>query len=704
MNRPSRAVCRHWKRGACNRGDKCSFLHPENSFQPPTQGVHVTPTPTPGFAPIDVPIPRPSPPKSQLPQPAPVPGRPENYQVLQQSHKDPPPNKNLPDPTEQARLVAEQRAQEIRKIPPVGPSSNTVPGEPLLQIINRHKEALINSILKAALDTEALYTIFTGNPIVSHFEWTPTPEDRGRLSQIVGEDRHDQKSWIADLLESAKILPTTFLPWYSSPIPNPNPCLHRGPSEPELPEGCNSWFETPLFRLLVPHPIKSPFWGYEKPELSFTVYCINIEMLHKRDFNALTKCFEFPWRQLDYFVPEYFRGHGLLTSDSKRPDWTLHRFCQLVNGELPRPNGVPSYLPSTQLEDPGYIYTWGGLPYRSKNPFCYVRYPCLPCYRYPRDPWSVGLRASDIVISTPTVTGIAPTGWIHPNYETELLTEEEIGTIQDRDLIVKLYKHYSTKYDRLSLMLKDLMSDGGYSWDYSTFAPLAKFRGNKNFDGLTIKVQNKLLVDPWNALPNKPTLESKLYRLFWSRRQVPTLDIRAKFDKEIEDCWTSLSFHLSQKWSAGKDLELTLDQEAIPGIELIHSRHTAVSKIRKARGYSGAVESIPQKLLISSLILCRTDPAEFFGNCVSFFDPANDDESEDSQEDLLLCRNPIKDLYAKASKDWEAQSLGAMLIEAFQQMYCGELSMWDGPHYSDYELERLPNCAWVTMRNYYQSH
>ena len=124
----------------------------------------------------------------------------------------------------------------------------------------------IESILQVALDTEALFTIFLGQPFWCHFTWAPEDE---LISELEQTSDGNLDEWLASLLSDYP-LHRPFLPWYNESIAKAWRNL----------KGCQL---QPFVIRNVVESQHSPLWERDsKEEKKITLYCISLEAMHKQ--------------------------------------------------------------------------------------------------------------------------------------------------------------------------------------------------------------------------------------------------------------------------------------------------------------------------------------------------------------------------------------------------------------------------------------
>jgi hypothetical protein len=90
-----------------------------------------------------------------------------------------------------------------------------------VDVISICQKMIIESLLKTALDGEALFTILLGKPAITPFAWQPSEELQNMLETVVGTaDSIDIHNWVCEFLHRTPLGP----PVYFS-IPSSVPCL-----------------------------------------------------------------------------------------------------------------------------------------------------------------------------------------------------------------------------------------------------------------------------------------------------------------------------------------------------------------------------------------------------------------------------------------------------------------------------------------------
>lgn len=89
------------------------------------------------------------------------------------------------------------------------------------------KRSALESILKTALDGEALYTIFLGKPAITNFSWAPSQELKDQMEVAFGRDDGSNSfylsNWVSELLVTTPLGPPSY---FYTPFTGFRTCLY----------------------------------------------------------------------------------------------------------------------------------------------------------------------------------------------------------------------------------------------------------------------------------------------------------------------------------------------------------------------------------------------------------------------------------------------------------------------------------------------
>lgn len=150
---------------------------------------------------------------------------------------------------------------------PIRPASRRA--APLMSARRAFEEKVVEAVLRAAMDSEALYTMLLGAPAICRFTWRPDfplGDELQRLGILEQASHETTSKWLADLLRREKFAPPT------AQLPMQLPFSDQGP-------------QPFIFRLFpVFSNVRAHLQGWlpdEQFATTFQLYCMNLLALHE---------------------------------------------------------------------------------------------------------------------------------------------------------------------------------------------------------------------------------------------------------------------------------------------------------------------------------------------------------------------------------------------------------------------------------------
>lgn len=460
------------------------------------------------------------------------------------------------------------------------------------------EEKVVEAVLRAAMDSEALYTMLLGAPAICRFTWRPdfALGDELQRLEILEQASHETTSkWLADLLRREKFAPPT------AQLPMQLPFSDQGP-------------QPFIFRLdtafsNVAARLPAWFTKEEQHANTFQLYCMNLLALHEAGvdlrFPQFFSAVADRWGQVAHHVYSSFELHRQVPTTARPYDYVLEVVKQVGAASTSTPGAargtmqpVPIFWTPDRLNriicvpETAPILSVSLPPGPNDNSGS--MHPCPP--------------APAVVLSTPTAcSGSASLGWVHADQQ-QPLSSDELQLVLDRAAVLRTYLALLPAYQgKLRHMLLDWSTASGLSELVSHAVQKARSACYSLLPGQAkLQREFKDLLAPNQT--NSPSSALLLRRLLSSRRQARTPEERKRYDDQIHNLWLDCMYHYDRIWtdqhfSRTKDLTAALAVLEEPGLPVGMVAIKALRLVQARQTNSAANRCIENALRMPETVL-----------------------------------------------------------------------------------------------------